>query len=297
MYTPPESPIASKARSPKSCKSPRATLRRLGSAKRTLNATYSTSNSLEKQDAENDATLFSPAYNERGNFNADEKYELNFDDDMVAYHHVRLLQSFTRKAYIGPQKLPMLEETDKYTLVLDLDETLVHCSTEPVLNPDVNFNLQFNGISFNVSAKFRPHLQEFLEALSEHYEIVIFTASQKVYADKVIDYFDVNHRIKYRLYREDCTNVCGNFVKDLSVLGRDLKKTIFIDNSPQAFTYQINNSIPIVSWYSDEADIELEKMVRILKEIRTYQDVREYISEAFGIEDLIRNLPETANCF
>lgn len=293
MYTPPESPIASKAQSPKARGSPRATFRRLNSAKKTLNSTWTTTNQID----ENDSTLFSPAYDERGGLNVDEDYELNFDDDMVAYHHVRLLQSFTRKPYIGRQKLPPLEDPEKYTLVLDLDETLVHCSTEEVLHPDIKFNLEFNGISFNVSAKYRPFLLEFLETLSEKYELVIFTASQKVYADRVIDFFDVNRRIKHRLYREDCTNVCGNFVKDLSVLGRDLRKTIFIDNSPQAFTFQINNSIPIVSWYSDETDNELEKMVRILTEIRTYEDVREYIREAFGIEELIRTLPETANCF
>lgn len=71
------------------------------------------------------------------------------------------------------------------------------------------------------------------------FELVLFTASEQFYADQVINLFDPDNRFfAYRLYRPHCLQVQPNvFVKDLSRLGRDLTKTILVDNSIHAFAY------------------------------------------------------------
>ena len=76
------------------------------------------------------------------------------------------------------------------TLVLDLDETLVHCSVETVENPDLTFPVDFHGATYTVHVKLRPHLFSFLESCRQHFEVVLFTASQKVYANELLNRID-----------------------------------------------------------------------------------------------------------
>jgi len=193
-----------------------------------------------------------------------------------------------RKPVLPPQSDSM---RGRYTLVLDLDETLVHCSVDKVDECDLIFPVIFNGENYKVYMKMRPGMVQFLEAAAEQFEVVVFTASQQCYADKLLNLVDPDRRlIHHRLFRHHCVNVEGNFVKDLRVLGRDLAKTVIIDNSPPAFTYQVDNGIPIVSWYSDRHDCELRKMLPLLMKLRTLDDVRPALKKYFQLNKLLKSV-------
>ena len=104
------------------------------------------------------------------------------------------------------------------TLVLDLDETLIH----------------YDGPKGKLY--FRPHCMTFLKTLAEKYEIVIFTASTKAYADYILDMIDSKGSfISHRLYRNHTDCVDEVYHKDLTFLGRPLAKTIIIDNLSENF--------------------------------------------------------------
>lgn len=177
------------------------------------------------------------------------------------------------------------------TLVLDLDETLVHCSVQPIPNPQLTFSVDFNGVAYEVYVRTRPYLDQFLKQVSEWFEVVLFTASQSVYADKLLNILDKKKYIEKRVFRESCVHVEGNFLKDLTILGRDLKTTAIIDNSIQAFSYQLNNGIPIESWFDDPNDTELLNLLPFLDAMRKRKDVRPLIRDTWGIAAHVANLP------
>ena len=64
----------------------------------------------------------------------------------------------------------------------------------------------------------------------------------------------------HRLFRESCVYDRGNYVKDLSKLGRELNRTIIIDNSPASYLFQPQNAIPCSSWFDDKNDTLLKGM-------------------------------------
>jgi len=153
----------------------------------------------------------------------------------------------------------------EYTLVLDLDETLVHCK-------------------YNESGSvvhFRPYLDDFLAAMVPLYNIVIFTAAAQDYADLVLDNIDPQRAIfSKRLYRQHTKNVNEEYnIKDLLIVTDNLEKTLIIDNIPENFMRQKNNGIFIKSWFDDQEDRELKRLIPLLKQIvdQKVPDVREFL--------------------
>ena len=149
--------------------------------------------------------------------------------------------------------------------MLDLDETLVHFDQQKRLYRP------------------RPFALEFVREMAMQYELVIFTAGLKDYADWILDDFDKKRLIRHRLYRNHCKLRKGVYLKDLSRLGRDLTKTIIVDNIAENFDMQPENGIHILSWFTSPSDTELHKLGPILALFvqNRVPDVRDMIKKYF----------------
>ena len=169
------------------------------------------------------------------------------------------------------------EFENKKTLILDLDETLVHSSFTPFEKNDIILEVDFEGIMYNIYVLVRPFAKEFIINVSKYFEVVIFTASIPKYASPLLDILDKQKNIKHRLYREQCTFINGLYIKDLKRLNRPLKDLIIVDNSPLAYAFNEENGLPIKTWYDDYSDNELQKILPLIIFLSNVNDVRTHI--------------------
>ncbi|XVF87265.1 hypothetical protein PTKIN_Ptkin18bG0105200 [Pterospermum kingtungense] len=183
------------------------------------------------------------------------------------------------------QLLPPLVPGKKRTIVLDLDETLVHSIPHPP-PPNYDFTIQpsIDGVTIKFYVLKRPWVDEFLESISKKYEVVVFTAGLEPYASMLLDILDPKGLISHRLYRDSCKPlVTGKYVKDLSRIGRDLGKVVIVDDNPKSYSLQRANAIPIKRFEDDAEDRELKKLMRFFKSYcGGYEDMRDAVKEYFG---------------
>ena len=182
-----------------------------------------------------------------------------------------------------PKNIPpgiILQNNIKYpikkkTLILDLDETLVHSSMRPFQRcADITLPINYNGKNIFIYVLRRPFLDKFLEEMSLLYEIIIFTASLADYSEPLLDIIDKKKVIKLRLNRSHCRHYQNIYIKDLKVINRNLKDMIIVDNNPESYLMNKENAIPILTWEDDPNDKELLKLIPVLKYLANVDDVR-----------------------
>ncbi|CAF0835572.1 unnamed protein product [Brachionus calyciflorus] len=169
--------------------------------------------------------------------------------------------------------------SNKKCLIIDLDETLVHSSFKQVYNADFIVPVEIDGTVHQVYVLKRPYVDEFLKKMGELYECVLFTASLAKYADPVADLLDKWGVFSTRLFREACVYFKGNYVKDLSRLGRDLNSVIILDNSPASYLFHPENALPCTSWFDDMNDTELYDLIPYFERLANVDSVYPFLKQ------------------
>ena len=170
--------------------------------------------------------------------------------DKQNYKILKLINDY-EKSKIDP---PFIKTPNKkkYTLVLDLDETLI--------------NVEFKDMSNNKCIlHLRPGLFWFLSKVKPFYELITFTSASKEYAQPIINEIELNNKyFDYTFFREHSVISGNDFVKDISRIGRDMKRIIIVDNMEQNFRLNKKNGIKIKPFYGEQNDKVLYELSKIL---------------------------------
>ncbi|VDQ00963.1 unnamed protein product [Trichobilharzia regenti] len=98
-----------------------------------------------------------------------------------------------------------------------------------------------------------------------------------MYADPVADFIDKWHAFRYRLFRESCVYHRGNYVKDLSHLGRPINQVVILDNSPASYMFHASHAVQISSWFDDANDRVLLDLIPYFEKLATQPNVVDFL--------------------
>ena len=173
---------------------------------------------------------------------------------ILKYHKYKISPPFLKKP-----------NEKKYTLVLDLEETLIS------INHDGNCIL-------------RPGLFSFLSGVKPYYELISFTNESKYSSDSIIKQIETRNKyFDYNLYREHLAFNGREFIKDITKIGRDIKKIIIVDNIANNFKLNPENGIQISPFFGEysEKDTVLSELKKILILFYKsgFEDLREAINK------------------
>lgn len=177
---------------------------------------------------------------------------------------------------VFPQAL--VNSNARKTLVLDLDETLVHSLSRGArMSNGHMIEIKLNDhVATLYSVHKRPYCDHFLKQVSKWFNLVIFTASVKEYADPVIDWLESERKyFTHRFYRNHCTLREGQgYIKDLTSVDKNLNHVIIVDNSPISYAWHESNAVTVEGWINDATDTDLLNLIPLLRAMRYTTDVR-----------------------
>ena len=211
-----------------------------------------------------------------------------------------------------PKVLSLLTPIEPYTIVFDIDETLVYASQHrhdiPTLDKTLHIKNTRGPTRTKAYLSFRPFLVEMLMELEADFEMILYTCGTREYAREVnkavhelfwtqyadkyyhdrvkeFKFFDHILSLQQCLYSYD-TDL---YIKDLKILeiGRSLSTVVIVDNNVQSFFLQLTNGIPIYDYEGDKSDTALLALTNYLKGFLGVADVREKINADFQIMTII----------
>ena len=234
-----------------------------------------------------------------------ENYSGNYNNYVeTTLYHILFIRNLPFDLILSKKpKIDITMSQNKKLLLLDLDETLIHADfsgefkdqTKRKYDAIISFTSDNDNISkikqetFSVGIFIRDGVKQFIKWASKYFDIGIFTASVKEYADAVINYIDPSKLIKYRFYRNQCIEIIpGVVVKDLRIFKNiNQKDIIMVDNNMYSFSNQLSNGILVNSYFGEKQNEDLKDLAAYLYEqILNANDIRKINKETFQFDKI-----------
>ena len=241
---------------------------------KTMNYNNYFNNNIQRPENDFNYTINNKKYSTiNANYNTNNDfYNYNNNDYLLNQVPIRIIP-LPEPPFLPPKKNKSEISPKKFTLILDLDETLVRYKINEN-NPD------------EAKVIFRPGLFYFLNKVYPLFDIVIWTVATKEYADPIIDIIEENKKYFIaRLFRHHATIKNNTYIKDLTNLGRDINTIIIIDDKETSFSFQKQNGILIKPFYGTYLELKNDFILYDLFKILTKiildksNDVREGINK------------------
>jgi len=186
------------------------------------------------------------------------------------------MQQFRGKYATSESDLQRFQQglKDQKVLILDLDETLIHCTEKPNEN-SVIVKMPSKGGEATFYIKKRPGLEKFLSQMSKHYVLILFSVATKTYISSILKVLNIEDHFSLILDRTFCkSSGINTYSKDISILGLSPKSVIFIDDSIENAKMQPQNTLIIQQFIGDENDRELSIISKYLIRTAETEDLR-----------------------
>ena len=216
--------------------------------------------------------FFNIYLNKKRNLIKNQKLENNFiDNNNISNRNSKRIKLNIIENKIEKYLLPKIKSNYKYSLVLDLDETLI------CIKRDSNNKIKHNKFNNLMTLILRPGLLDFLHKMKKLYELILFSLGTSEYVSPIIKNIEKKEKyFEHILYREHVTyDDNGNFFKNLNLLNRDVKNILIVDDNSKNFKYHKSNGICIKPFYGDlnNDKITLKILGNILFKIRYDADL------------------------
>ena len=216
--------------------------------------------------------FFNIYLNKKRNLIKNQKLENNFiDNNNISNRNSKRIKLNIIENKIEKYLLPKIKSNYKYSLVLDLDETLI------CIKRDNNNKIKHNKFNNLMTLILRPGLLDFLHKMKKLYELILFSLGTSEYVSPIIKNIEKKEKFfEHILYREHVTyDDNGNFFKNLNLLNRDVKNILIVDDNSKNFKYHKSNGICIKPFYGDlnNDKITLKILGNILFKIRYDADL------------------------